>query len=83
MPALGRSTGREVKYSAFCLSLMSPVFRRMICGTYKERADRRVQLDADEERLLRLAMDLSCGREEGAVASDLGEMLRLGAFADR
>ena len=72
-----------MKHSALCLSLTSPVFRKMICGSFRERTERQMGLDDEDETPLRLAMELSCGLEEGVPVADLDEMIRLAIFLDR
>ena len=78
-----RPSGKVIRSSAFCLSLISPVFRTMVCGSFKERAEKRLEIKDEDERALRLAIDLACGREGGVQVVDLREMAGLGAFADR
>ena len=78
-----RPSGKVVKHSALCLSLTSPVFRKMICGSFRERTERQMGLDDEDETPLRLAMELSYGLEEGVPVTDLDEMIRLAIFADR
>ena len=78
-----RPSGKVVKHSAVCLSLTSPVFRKMICCSSRARTDRRMGLDDEDETPLRLAMELSYGLEEGVPVTDLDEMIRLAIFADR
>ena len=69
-----RPSGRVVKHSALCLSLISPIFRKMICGSFRERTERQMRLEEEE---------LSCGLEKGVPVTDLEEMIRLAIFADR
>ena len=72
-----------VKYNSFCLSLLSPVFHKMLCGDFKEKTDRRIELDDDEEKALRKVMELACGCEDGVRVRGVGDMMDLGATADQ
>ena len=72
-----------VKYNSFCLSLQSPVFPKMLCGDFKEKTDKRIELDDGEEKALRTVMELACGCEEGVRMRGVGDMMELGAIADK
>ena len=73
-----------VQCSAFCLSLLSPVLRTMICeGCFRESTERQLQLDDEDERALRLTMELGCGGEGGVKVRDVMEMIGVGVIADR
>ena len=41
-----------MKYNSFCLSLLSPVFHKMLYGDFKKKTDRRIELDDGEEKAL-------------------------------
>ena len=77
-----RSTGKTVKYSAFCLSLMSPFFHKTICGPFKEGTERQMVLGEDESAV-RKVMELACGCKGGVRVRDVQEMMQLGAVADQ
>ena len=71
-----------VKYSAFCLSLMSPFFHKTLCGPFKEATERQMVLQEDE-RAVRKVMELACGCKGGVCVRDVEEMVVLGAVADQ
>ena len=71
-----------VKYSAFCLSLMSPFFHKTLCGPFKEATERQMVLQEDE-RAVRKVMELACGCKGGVCVRDAEEMVVLGAVADQ
>ena len=75
-------SGKTIRHNSFVLCLFSPVFRRMVCGPFRESTERRIQLEAKEETPFRQAMDLACGRMD-TVARDMKELVELAAFADR
>ena len=72
-----------VKYNSFCLSLLSPVFHKMLRGDFKEKTDKRIELDDGEENALRKVMELACGCEEGVRVRGVGDMMELGVIADQ
>ena len=78
-----RSTGKMVKYSAFCLSLMSPFLHKTLCGPFKEGTERQIGLQEDERTVRRKVMELACGCKGGVSVRDLQEMVLLGAVADQ
>ena len=59
------TSGKAVKCSAFCPSLISPVLRTMVCGSFRESAEKQILLDDADERALRHVMDLASGCSEG------------------
>ena len=71
-----------VKYSAFCLNLMSPFFHKTLCGPFKEGTERQIGLQEDE-RAVRKVMELACGCKGGVSVKNLQEILLLGAVADQ
>ena len=78
-----RTSGKAVKCSAFCLSLISPELRTMVCGSFRESTEKQILLDNVDEGALGHGMDLACGRPEGVRVADLREMMGVGAFAHR
>ena len=55
----------------------------MVCGSFRESAEKQILLDDADERALRHVMDLACGCPDGVQLVDVREMVELGLFADR
>ena len=52
----------------------------MVCGSFRESAEKLILLDGADERALPHVIDLACGRQEELPVDDVREM---GAFAGR
>ena len=63
-----------VKHNSFCLSLLSPVFHKMLCFNFKEKTNRQIKLDDWKEMALRTVMELACWCEEGVRVRGVGGM---------
>ena len=68
--------------SACILSLISPVFHRMICGHFKEGSTKQLDLEGVESQLFQKVLKMACGVPEISVAG-INEALQLAALADR
>ena len=55
----------------------------MVCGSFRESAEKHILLDDADERALRHVMDLACGCPDGVQVGDVREMVMVGVFADR
>jgi hypothetical protein len=68
--------------SAFFLSMVSPVLRSMLCGTFRESAGKQMELDEVDRSSFRHLLDMACGRGVQNVRS-LHGVLRIAQLADR
>jgi hypothetical protein len=81
-PFLSRSSGEYLHTSAYLLSLISPVFYRMVCGHFQEKNTRQLNLECVDRASFQKLLSLACGVNDISVA-DLDELLALAALADR
>ena len=62
------------------MSLVSPVFHRMICGHFKERSSKRLELENVDQAEFAKLLELSCGKT--VSVGDLRDLMSLASLAD-
>ena len=69
-------------YSAHCLSMLSPFFRKAICGDFKESAEKRMEVDAgDDQSLFEKMIALACGCK--VTVTRMCHLVDLASMADK
>ena len=76
------SSGMIRRMSACLLSVVSPVFHRSLCGTFREREQRSIVLDEVHHSCFDMLLDLAFG-SRGVVLKSLQEAVSLAVLADR
>ena len=77
-----RISESKFRVSAFLLCLVSPVLHKLLCGQFKERASKEIELLETEALEFQLMIDLACGHEikDNGHASTL---IKVAELADR
>ena len=60
-----RSPSTRMRASSFLLSVCSPVLHRMLCGSFMESSDKRLDLQDVDGSAFGKALDLCCGKVNG------------------
>ena len=79
---MGRICGSVVKASAFLLCLVSPVFHKLLCGEFKERATRKIDLPEIDKAEFQIMIDLVCGKEINEIV-EISTLITVAELADR
>ena len=73
-----RDSGCKIQLSGFLLSLLSPYFHRMICGSFREGAHKQLELTDVSLKTFECLLELACTSScEVASLSALVELARL------
>ena len=77
-----RSSNTTVRANSFLLCMASPVLHKMLCGSFREGATRRLSLTDVDGRVFQEVLNLWCGKE-GRAERELGDVMAMASVADR
>ena len=81
---LDRSSSTTLRANSFLLSLCSPVLHKMICGSFNENKNGRIDLHDVDGREFEFMLNIWCGNEEvGGKGLTIRDVQQLGTVADR
>ena len=77
-----RSSKKSVRANSFLLCMASPVLHKMLCGSFREGATRRLSLTDVDGSAFQEVLNLWCGKE-GRAERELGDVMAMASVADR
>jgi hypothetical protein len=77
-----RARGKNVETNTFLICLISPVLHKLVCGQFKERASRQLELPETDAAAFQMMIDLACGREINDCI-EISTLIKIAELADQ